>query len=186
MKALDDFIKENKDMFMTNEPPAGHFDRFEEKLKQMQRRNKFRFISRITSIAAIGLVMIATSIFLYSRYFDNKPVLLNLGDINPQMQKVEYYYTHQINDLSVGLDTLSIGSQESLKKMMSNELAEMDSVHRVLQKKLGSNPGDERLINAMITYYQTKLGIMKSFLNTLNQIQQSDNTRKDNHENTLL
>ena len=43
MKALDDFIKENKDMFMTNEPPAGHFERFEEKLRQIEEKlRKFR------------------------------------------------------------------------------------------------------------------------------------------------
>jgi hypothetical protein len=186
MKTLDDFLKENKEMFMNDEPPAGHFERFEEKLKMMQRRSKIRLISRITSIAAIGLIMIASSIFVYDRYFDNEPILLNLGDINPQMQKVEFYYTNQINDLSVGIDTLSAGSQESLKKMMADELAEMDSIHRDLQKKLGTHPGDERVVNAMITYYQTKLGMMKSFLNTLNQINQNNNSKNVNHESTLL
>jgi hypothetical protein len=186
MKELEDFIKENKDMFMNSEPLQGHFERFGEKLKQQQRRNKIRFITRISSIAAIGLLLITTSIFVYDRYFDRDPVMLNLGDLNPRMQKVEYYYTSQINELSIGLDSLSIGTQENIKTMMSNELAEMDSIHRELKQKLGSNPGDERVVNAMITYYQTKLGMMKSFLNTLNQIKQTNNSKKDDHESTLL
>jgi hypothetical protein len=186
MKTLEDFIKENKEMFMNSEPPEGHFERFNERLKQQQRRNKIRFMTRISSIAAIGLLVIASSIFVYDRYFDQEPLTLNLGDINPQMQKVEYYYTTQINELSVGMDSLSAGTQENLKKMMADELAEMDSIHRDLQKKLGSNPGDDRIVNAMITYYQTKVGMMKSFLNTLTQIKQTNNSKNDHHENTLL
>jgi hypothetical protein len=102
------------------------------------------------------------------------------------MQKVEYYYTSQIDQLSVGLDSLSVDTQENIKKMISDELAEMDSVHQELQKKLGANPGDDRVVNAMITYYQTKLGMMKSFLNTLTQIKQTNNSKNVSHENTLL
>jgi hypothetical protein len=112
--------------------------------------------------------------------------MLNLRDINPQMQKVEYYYTSQIDELSAGLDSLSTDTQADIKKMMTEELAEMDSLHLELQKKLGSNPGDDRVVNAMITYYQTKLGMMKSFLNTLAQIKQSNNSKNVNHESTLL
>lgn len=186
MNPLEDFIKENKEMFMNNEPPEGHFERFEAKLRMAQRRNKIRLISRISSIAAIGILLITSSIFIYDRYFDREPMILNLGDINPEMQKVEYYYTSQINELSVGLDSLSAGAQINVRKMMSDELAEMDSIHKNLQKKLGTNPGDDRVVNAMIDYYQSKLGMMKSFLNMLNQIKQSNNSKNDKNESTLL
>lgn len=186
MKTIEDFIQENKEMFMYTEPAEGHFERFGERLKHQQRRNKIRFFTRISSIAAIGLLVIASSIFIYDRYFDTEPAFLNLRDINPQMQKVEYYYTSQIDELSTGLDSLSGDAQENIKKMMSDELAEMDSIHSKLQKKLGSNPGDDRVVNAMITYYQTKLGMMKSFVNTLTQIKQANNSKNDENENTLL
>lgn len=186
MKNMEDFIKENKAMFMNTEPPEGHFERFGERLKQMQRRNRIRFLTRIGSIAAIGLLLITSSIFIYDRYFDREPALLNLGDLNPEMQKVEYYYTSQIDRLSIGLDSLSIESQENVKKMIASELAEMDSIHRELQLKLVAHPDDDRVVNAMIRYYQTKLGMMKSFLQTLTQIKQINNSKNVNHENTLL
>lgn len=186
MKEIEDFIKENKEMFMNIEPPEGHFERFGERLKHLQRRNRIRFITRISSIAAIGLLLITSSIFIYDRYFDREPLMLNLGDLNPQMQKVEYYYTSQIDQLSVGLDSLSADTQDNIKKMMSNELAEMDSIHRELRQKLGINPGDDRVVNAMITYYQTKLGMMKSFLQTLTQIKQTNKSKQVNHESSLL
>jgi len=186
MNPLEDFIKENKEMFMNTEPPEGHFNRFEERLKKLQRRNKIRFITRISSIAAIGLLLITSSIFIYDRYFDKEPLLMNLGDVNAQMQKVEYYYTSQINEISVGLDSLSKETQDNIKTMMSNEIAEMDSIHRELQQKLTAHPGDDRVVNAMIVYYKTKLGMMQNFLEVLTQIKQSNNQKNVNHENTLL
>jgi hypothetical protein len=186
MKTLDDFIQENKAMFMNNEPPEGHFERFGQKLKQAHKRRKINLLVRISSIAAIGLLLITSSIFIYDRYFDRQPELLNISDINPQMQKVEFYYTSQIEQFSAGLDSLSSVTQEKTRKMMSDELAEMDSIHRELQKKLGNNPGDQRVVDAMITYYQTKLGMIKSFIQSLNQIKQSNNSKNSEHENTLL
>jgi len=186
MKELDDFIKENKEMFMNSEPLAGHFERFEARIKKQQRSNKIRLLARIGSIAAAVLVLIASSIFVYDKYFDREPVLLNLRDVNPEMQKVEYYYTNQIDQLSIGLDSLSADAKENIKKMMSDEFVEMDSIYRVLQKKLGSNPGDERVINAMILYYQTKVEMMNNFLMTLTNIKQSNNSKSKRDENTLL
>jgi len=186
MKSLEEFIKENKEMFMNTEPSDGHMLRFEERLKQERRRNKIRLITRISSIAAIGLFLMASSVFIYERYFDQQPLLLNLGDVNPQMEKVEFYYTSQINQMAFGMDSLSSVAQEDVRMMMSNELAEMDSVHTELQKKLGANPGDERIVNAMITYYQKKLGMMQAFVNTLTQIKQTNNSKNDDHESTLL
>jgi hypothetical protein len=186
MKQLEDFIKENKDMFMDIEPNDGHFERFGERLKMEHRRTRVRFLTRIGSIAAIGLVLIASSIFVFDRFFDREPAMLNLGDVNPQMQKVEYYYTSQIDELTIGLDSLSADAQANIRSMIANELAEMDSIHVELQKKLGVNPGDERVVNAMITYYQTKLVMMKSFLNQLTQIKQTNNSKNEDHESTLL
>jgi len=186
MKELEDFIKENKEMFMNIEPSDGHFERFEAKLKHQKHQSKIRLITRISSIAAIGLIVIASSIFVYDRFFDRESQILNLGDLNPQMEKVEFFYTSQIDQVGFGLDSLSKDSQEDIKLMISSEMAVMDSVYQELQKKLGLNPGDERIVNAMITYYQTKLEMMKSFVNTLTQIKQSNNAKNENHENTQL
>lgn len=186
MNPLDDFIKENQEMFMTTEPPDGHRLRFGERLMQEKRKNRIRFITRVSSIAAIGLIVIASTLFIYERYFDQPSALMSLSDVNAQLEKVEYYYTSQINDIAAGMDSLSPIADSEVRKLMTNELAEMDSIHVELQKKLGTHPGDERIINAMIAYYQRKLGMMNAFLNTLTQIKQTNNQKKDQHESTLL
>ncbi len=45
----------------------------------------------------------------------------------------------------------------------------MDSVYVSLQKELKANPNDERIINAMIEHYQTKLDVMTYIVSQLNQ-----------------
>ena len=186
MDELEKFIRENKEMFTDEEPLEGHFERFGARLKFQQRRNRIRQIYRITSIAAVGLLLIASSIFVYDRYFETSPVSLRLGDINPELQKVEYYFTSQIDQTNTGIDSLSYYTDKITIDAMHQEIARMDSLHTSLQKTMGLNPGDERIVNAMISYYQARLKVMQNFVEMLNQIKQNNNSKNVNHENTLL
>jgi hypothetical protein len=186
MNNIEDLIRENKEMFMDEEPMEGHFGRFEAKLRQQKRKNQLRNLYRVTSIAAIGLALIASSIFIYDRFYvrDSSPV--TLGDINPELGKVEYYFTSQIDEATISLDSLRKYSDEGTQKMIDREFAELDSLHTQLTEKLGTNPNDERIINGLITYYQTKLKIMEHFITTLNQIKQIKNQNNQNYESTVL
>lgn len=186
MDELEKFIRENKEMFTNEEPLEGHFERFEGRLRFQQRRSRIRQIYRITSMAAVGLLLIASSIFVYDRYFDAAPASFNLGDINPELQKVEYFFTSQIDQTTTGIDSLSHYTDKMTMDAMHQEIARMDSLHTVLQKKMGLNPGDERIVNAMICYYQARLKVMQNFVDMLNQIKQNNNSKNVNYENTLL
>lgn len=186
MDWLEEMIKENKDKIWMHEPPDGHFERFEAKLMQRWRRTRMQMIYRISAIAAIGLLLITSSIIIYDRFFDREPILMRLGDLNPEMQKVEYYFTTQIENVSLGIDSLSVYTKEDMRKMMASEIAEIDSLNLELQKKLKAHPGDERVVNAMISFYQAKLSILQNFLEMLTQLKQSYHIKKEQHENTLL
>ena len=60
----------------------------------------------------------------------------------------------------------------------------MDSVYSQLQKDLKMNPGDERILQAMIEYYQTKLNALNTIINQLSQIQ--NHNKPKSHEKTNL
>ena len=186
MDWLEDMIRENKDKFWTHEPSEGHFERFESRLVQQRRKIRIQLVYRISAIAAIGLILISSSIFIYDRFFDRERAVMTLGDLGLEMQKVEFYFTSQIDQLSIGIDSLSPYSTGDMKKLMDSEVAEMDSLHLELQKKLKTHPGDERVVNAMISYYQAKLSLMQNFMGILTQIKQSNNSKKEHYESTLL
>ena len=56
----------------------------------------------------------------------------------------------------------------------------MDSIYDNLQKELGANPNNERVIQAMIRHYQTKLKIMSDILDRLQGIQKLNNSQLKN------
>jgi len=186
MSNIEDLIRENKEMFNYEEPMEGHFERFEARLRTQNRRSRLRSLYRVASIAAVGLVLIVSSIFIYDKFYDRDNGSVTLGDINPELGKVEYYFTSQIDEATVSLDSLRKYSDEGTQKMIDREFAELDSLHTQLTEKLGTNPNDERIINGLITYYQTKLKIMEHFITTLNQIKQIKNQKNQNYESTVL
>ena len=69
--------------------------------------------------------------------------------------------------------------------MLVKEMKSMDSVYVSLQKELKANPNDERIINAMIEHYQTKLEVMTYIVNQLKTIR-NDNQNKTENEKVSL
>ena len=59
----------------------------------------------------------------------------------------------------------------------------MDSLFVNLQQEYKANPNDERIINAMIEYYQTKLEIVNTIKTDLENVKILKNKK---HENTEM
>jgi hypothetical protein len=93
---------------------------------------------------------------------------------------VENYYLHQVNLMESEIGTVNITGNPEQKQMLDKELKSMDSVYVQLQKELKANPDDERIINAMIEHYQTKLEVMTFIVNQLKSIRnENQNNSKD-------
>ena len=65
------------------------------------------------------------------------------------------------------------------------EMKSMDSVYVSLQKELKANPNDERIINAMIEHYQTKLEVMNYIISQLKAIRNDNQNKKENEKVNL-
>jgi hypothetical protein len=66
--------------------------------------------------------------------------------------------------------------------MLKKEMKSMDSVYVQLQKDLKANPDDERIINAMIEHYQTKVEVMTYILNQLKAIRNENQNTSGNEK----
>jgi hypothetical protein len=71
------------------------------------------------------------------------------------------------------------------KSMLMKEIKSMDSTYVSLQKELKANPNDERIINAMIEHYQTKLEVMTYIVNQLKTIRNGNQNKKENEKVNL-
>ena len=65
---------------------------------------------------------------------------------------------------------------------IKHELSEMDSLFLNLQQEYKANPNDERIINAMIEYYQTKLDIVNTIKTDLENVKQIKRKYNENTE----
>jgi len=182
MKTIDDLIRSNRDFFEDAEPSKGHFERFERKLElrfgsATVKRSIGPYILRA---AVVTLLITLSSLWTWEHFINPGRNKMALGEVSPQYREVENYYLHQVNMMESELETITVMNDEEHTLMLRNEMKSMDSVYVQLQKDLKANPDDERIINAMIEHYQTKVEVMSYILNQLKELRnESQNTMED-------
>jgi len=97
---------------------------------------------------------------------------------------VENYYVRQVGFVENEFLSLDIANPEQ-KAVLMQELTSMDSVYVELQKELRENPDDQRIIDAMIKHYQTKLDVMNYILDQLRQIK-AETENSVSHEKVII
>jgi hypothetical protein len=194
MKAKDnieEIILNNLKELNDNEPMDGHFERFQAKLNKQNKRKLITFSLIWKVAAAVVFVLLAVNqanIYFSPEKQNENPAINNsefsLASVSPEYKEVEFYYT---NAISVGLNqwnNLKTDGfiSETEQETMNAELADFEVRFKTLQTDLAANPGDERVINAMLEYYQAKLEIINMIVNKLQEVKQLKN---NNHEDNI-
>lgn len=179
---LERLILNNRPSLQDEEPLEGHFERFEARLQKASkptRKTDFRPMLKIAAIVIFALLAVnQTRIW----FFPEKNESLTLGSISEEYREVEFYYT---NAIQMGMNQWEKLSNEgfvseSEQKMMQMEQQEFDQMYQKLQKDLESHPDDERVINAMLEYYQARMNIITMIISKLQEVKQQKNNK--NHE----
>ena len=194
MKAKDnieELILNNLEGLNENEPMDGHFERFEAKLKTQHKKRKITFNVVWKVAAAVIFVFLATNqAFIYFSPNQQSPFYnsrnnneVTLASVSTEYEEVEFYFTNAIN---VGLNQWNSLNDDGFisdeeQKMMDDELAEFEDRFKTLQTDLAANPKDERVVNAMLEYYQTKLSVINMIVNKLEEVKQ----KNSNHETNI-
>ena len=182
MDELDKIIIENRHDF-EEEPLDGHFDRFAERLKLAESKRKGIQLTPFLKVAAV-LVIILLSANLYVYLRNPKANMKETATVKSDLGEASFYYTNSINNGIRDLEKMAnegIGSQKELVQI-KHELSEMDSLFVNLQTEYKANPNDERIINAMIEYYQTKLDIVNTIKTDLENVKHLKNKKHENSE----
>jgi hypothetical protein len=186
MKTIEDIIRKNRDLFEDKEPSEGHFDRFSVKLEiRCQARTRRSIVPYLLKAAVVTLLVTLSSLWTWDHFIRPGSSRMTLGQVSPQYREVENYYIHQVNLMEGEIVNTELNSNPEQKEMLVKEMKSMDSVYVSLQKELKANPNDERIINAMIEHYQTKLEVMTYIVNQLQAIR-NDNLNKNEDEKVRL
>ena len=180
MENIEKMIKENSELFMDQEPSEGHFERFEKRLaRQNGRKRVIGLVYRVSRVAAVGLLLIMSSLWVYNEFISPEERYMKLSDAGQEYREVEFFLTSQINSKYEELSQYDFSEDEAFKESMLEEVSNMDSVYLHLQKELGSHPGDERILEAMIRHYQTKLAVISQILEQMKSYKEISNPQSN-------
>ncbi len=172
MNSLEETIKRERGAFDDREPSEGHFERFSFKLATRMHAGKAKrsILPYLLKAAVVTLLVTLSSLWTFDHFVrPNLKRTMSLSEVSPEYREVENYYVQQVNYMENEFTSLDLANPEQ-KEALLNEMASMDSVYVELQKELRANPNDQRIIDAMIKHYQTKLDVMNYIIEQLRQI----------------
>jgi hypothetical protein len=183
MKTIEDIIRNNRDFFEDREPSEGHFDRFSVKLEiRCHSRAKRSIVPYLLRAAVVTVLVTLSSLWTWDHFIRTGSSRMTLGQVSPQYKEVENYYLHQVSMMEGEIVNSELNTNPEQKEMLIREMKSMDSVYVSLQKELKANPNDERIINAMIEHYQTKLEVMTYIVSQLKTIRNDNLNRKEDEK----
>ena len=183
---IEELILKNLKELHNDEPPAGHFDRFEAKLEGLNQKKKIislNLVWKVAAAAVFAFLIVNQAVIWFSpekgiETGEKIATGMTLASVSPEYEEVEFYFTSAINGgLNQWEQLVSEGLiSEDEQQMMNNELNEFEEVYKNLQADLSANPNDERVINAMLEYYQTKLSLIHMIVEKLEEVKQKTKT----------
>ena len=171
----------------------GHEDRFRKRLEEeLPEKKKFSF--RFAKIAAAFLVILGLGLLLYQQLRKTEvvePVVvekdaksieqqgISLGDLSPDLKKLETYYVANIN---LELSKLEISDEnEGLIDSFMEQLDILNSEYRHLNEELNEIGPNDQTITALIQNLQLRLQLLQKLKTKLNDLKTMNNEQVETH-----
>lgn len=170
MDQLEKLITQQIDSIQNDVPPEGHLERFELKLKRTKNKRHIPWLAYASSVAAV--LVLAILVFNPRSTKSND---FSLSDVSEQYADVEFYYTSSINKQLNRIQRLAKENEKvnPVIRLLLDDLEKYDASYAQLCVELEATPNDDRVINALINYYKSKLEIITSILYELDKQQQN-------------
>ncbi len=188
MKKLEKYIIDNRERFNREEPYEGHFERFSGRQANYRKRSGIFSWKYMLQAAAIVLLIMISSIWVYEKIsgINEDSAMITLGDISSEYREAEIYYTELINRKYDEIKSFDFKSNSREREILLQELSEMDTTYRSLEKDLNAEKGNQMVISAMIKHYQLKLEIMSRILEHLYQVQSDRQIKSEKDESIRI
>lgn len=172
MKDIDMHQIFNQD-FDLKEPTIGHFDRFEKRISNKNKRNSnsWKWISIAASVVLIFGIWLGQN---------NSSPGLDLADVSPKMEETQDYFTSLIRS---EIEKVNLERNDETKKIIEDafiRLDKLDQQYNNLTVELKTSAQDKRVIFAMISNFQQRIEVLQ---NLLEQIDNNKQLKTETYEN---
>lgn len=189
---------ENLDLEVGHSMKKGHEERFlkrlNKELPKTKRRSYKRYMAAALIVALIGLgIMIAIktntpksveSAVVDKGRSEQEKSGISLGDLSPNLKKVEDYYIANIN-----LELSQLQISDSNKALIDSFLEQLEALnleYKKLNKELNDIGPNDQTISALIKNLQLRLELLHKLRNRLKELQKTSSATDGNKEITSI
>ena len=180
---LDELFKNLEGAFDTENPNAGHKDRFLEKLKDHKSLNskKNSGYNWKPFLAVAASLVICLSVF---RTVNAQTDIMDLASVSPEMSETQDFFTATIEAELRKINQEKSPVTEKLIKDALNSIESLEKEYENLKISLTDNGNDQRIIYAMINNFQSRIDILNNVLEEIENVKQL-NISTDENTNTI-
>lgn len=174
MENLEKFILEKRSEFDREVPPLKVWANID---RALDAKHTGRVVwMRYLKVAAAAAVLVAVSCYIGFQAGAQSEVEKALSDFSPEHAEMERYFNEQINAKMAQL--VSYQKDETVR----TDLKELDAIYVELKAELKEAPvhGEQKVIEAMINNYQTKLDILEHVLEKVNTTEKTNLKTEEN------
>lgn len=175
MTDLEKFMVDHRDEFDAYEPAQGHFERFGQRLASKPVVEPALRQPVMLKIAAIILLMITVSVFVFDlagrAISDRFASGRQGGELPLEIRQAVQYYDNQTDTQLAALHKLAALQHEpgGISEAAVKEIRDLDAATAELKKLLAGNPGNERILDAIIQNQQMKESVLNTIISRVSQ-----------------
>jgi hypothetical protein len=180
---------ENEELDDEFEPSTEHRSNFmrrlDEELKHKPEGVQLHISYSFMRVAAIAILLITAISFAW--FWDHSkvetgPQSMSLADVSEKYKEVEFFYQEQMSARLVSLELADNEQNQLVYKEALQRLSQLDENYNKLENDLAQNPGNSRIVYAMIKNYQLRITVLETLLNKLNikETQKAEENEKAN------
>ncbi len=161
MDSIYNIMNQNRHLLDDTEPPEGHFERFQAKLKNQGKSVKPKQNSWIYMAATIAII--ASLSFWVVSVINSPIVLQQLSAINSDINDLDRYYQGQLSSRMQALKSIK-AEENNIEGDVNHEILEMESTRQLLINNYQKNPGNERILNEIVNNYRLQLEMLNDVI----------------------
>jgi len=159
MDSIDNIMNKNRHLMDDADPPTGHFERFQAKLKNETISIKPKYSSWIYAAATIAILI---SISFWGISVVNSPLVQQqFTASNSDIYDLNRYYQGQFESK---LQTLKKSGEKSVEGDVEIEIKEMEATRQSLIKTYQTDPSNERILNEIVNNYRLQVELLNEVI----------------------
>lgn len=167
---FEEFIEKNRELFDVQEPEAGHFERFREKLDTAKTgQGKGRIISFLPWLLAAASVLLLITISLTAI---NSKKGSELADISPEMKETQGFFESTIIKEMAGIQKIKTPENAKIIDDGLQQMKKLEVNYEILKQELKQSGQDKRVIYAMISNFQQRIEILQTIMLQLEELEE--------------